>query len=119
MGVWGPGVFENDESLDFLYDTVELLLNDYVVIPLASRKDTDDFLMEHGEHKLIPTIELYISLSEKLPLIKITLQKALGWRDEYLRAFDEETDMYPLHFKLKRREVIVRLFDRLISLAKE
>ena len=118
MGTWGSGNFENDGANDYLVSLLDSLIMEVGTMLNSQSFENDDSLdVDDGDHKIIPAIDIYITLSEKYDTPpRVDREKAKNWRQTYLTAFDKDTAVYHGNFKLERRRMIKETFDRLDEL---
>lgn len=119
MATWGVGVFENDDALDFVADTMDDM---YKVVEEFFHQDEPNYI-EDGEGIIIPRLKLMVMMAKigrevHDPIIrcappeKPTIQH---WREKYLSGFDAQIDQYEPEeeYKTERRRVIESVFDNL------
>ena len=114
MGTWGPGLFENDCALDHVCEFTRKMIeeiDDAVADPSELECD------EYWGDAMPCHVEMLLSLHRDAHGLLPDKAKAEFWRDTYLRVWDgyiDNLDPKP-DYKIKRREVLVGLFDRLIA----
>lgn len=117
MSTWGEQNFDNDFASDFLWDILLQLL-DSINTCLYSIEETE--IYQCGEANLMPACDLLLTLGKAYPNIVAPFleDKPINeWRDSYLKIFDKELEQTDdLHYKTKRRNVIVNTFSELIAL---
>src|SRR5262249_20119316 len=112
MGTWAAGPFENDAALDYLGDLVDRLENtilDFVAQPLVD--DTLD--------AAFAAVALLNILAEHTPTCLRQPEAARGWREVFLRCYDEQIDRLKPDptFKVQQREALMRELDQLVAAA--
>jgi hypothetical protein len=106
MGAWGPGIFENDHALDLLGIEIDNLTQSIEAV-----LETEGLAFDDLEGPLI-YVHLLARIGEESEL-GIERDVITGWRTKYLTAFDSTIEGKPDYIK-KRREIIIRTFDRLL-----
>src|SRR5688572_29084486 len=78
MGTWGMGVFDSDNSREFLDSLVEELVAKICkLLPLAM---SYDFLL-YGEQAIIPAIDILLTLSSHYRIwLRIESSEAKSWK---------------------------------------
>ncbi len=121
MGTWGPGVFQNDDALDYADSLAEEM---YAAIEDFFAEEEPEF--DYGESQILPRIKLFAYLSRHAyeaedpigrcspPLLSIIED----WKRRYLAGFDRSVDDFESDpvYKRERRRVIEETFDELASI---
>lgn len=115
MGTWGVGNFDSDDAREYLYVVVNRFIEEIEEYFLL-KEDPDDFITSPGEDKVMPAIDMCITLCEMYNSPRMYEELAQRWRHDYLKAFDAERVIGEGSFKEKRREAIVQTFNRLDAL---
>ncbi|OYP37138.1 DUF4259 domain-containing protein [Rhodopirellula sp. MGV] len=116
MGTWDAGVFDNDSALDHVCEFTSKMIqeiDDAVSDPSELECD------EYWGDAMPAHIEMLLCLHRDTHGLLPKPDKAVHWRDTYLRVWDgyiDNLDPKP-EYKTKRREVLVSLFDRLNAAA--
>jgi hypothetical protein len=127
MGRWGSGNFDDDMARDFLNDLVARLER-FIERILAGDYPEDAMglssLLDAGECCLIPTVEIIITLHERLESEYLPKPEAVArWSRDYLERIEQalcETDPAILPwYRQDRRPVIVDTFKRLLMLSEK
>jgi hypothetical protein len=115
MGTWGPGNFDSDDTREYLDVAIKRLV-DEIETGFSFKDNPEAFLAYHGEYRVMPAIDMYITLAETYLSYRVDEEMAACWRRDYLKAFDADKSVNPADFKSERRQVIVETFDRLDAL---
>lgn len=114
MGDWGVGNFDNDYARDLLAalvaDWVERIENAFSI----EKVQRTSFLERYGEYKIIPMIDILITLHTTYGEVP-NIDKAtyIRWKETYMNKFDSDEDTYSEEIKLKRRHVVLQTFQSL------
>jgi hypothetical protein len=117
MGTWGASNFESDSALEYIDAIIDRLVADieeHLAVENLAQKSFD--VGSTGDDKIIPAIDIYITLSREYDCPPIDLETAKQWRSAYLNAFDRDDHSYPVAFKAERRVFVVETFDKLEAL---
>ncbi len=118
MGTWGAGNFDNDGALDYAGSVIDKFTAR--IEECFSGEDLAD-LDEDGETVLMPSVEMICVISERCGAAPPRADVVAGWRERYLRIYDEQIDsLEPADgYTDERRKVIEETFTRLERLALE
>jgi hypothetical protein len=113
MGAWGPENFSDDAALDWLGSLAD---------DLAAEIDKDIRWSGPGDlcgHWVTAKIEVLTVLCERFNAAPPHPDQIAGWREMFLRAWEEEIDDWDPKpgYKEERRRVIERTFERLSVIA--
>ncbi|MBX9693199.1 MAG: tetratricopeptide repeat protein [Cyanobacteria bacterium] len=125
MGTWGPGVFQNDDALDYADSLAEEM---YASIEEFFAEEEPEFI-DYGESQIIPRLKIFAYLARQAyeaedpigrcspPLLAIIE----NWRLRYLDGFDRMIDEFESDsaYKRDRRKVIEDTFDELASIVQD
>lgn len=132
MGIWGPGNFDNNDSLNYIQQETNRLISTIEAI----FADEERFhLDEEAEAILIPSVALLSLLCKNCRAIIPKSLDILAWKDQYLLMYDHEIvdweDQYlqmcdrdvayeftlrlPENYAYQRRAVIAATFDKLLQ----
>jgi hypothetical protein len=114
MGTWGAGNFQSDGTLDWLAGDV--------VKPLVETIESNIRGVDESNDQIVTAaVEVLAVLCEQLNAVPPWVDRILGWRAAYLRAWEGFIDAIARKsdYKARRREVIDRTFARLLAVAKQ
>lgn len=121
MGVWGPGNFESDTVADGLGELTGRIVGE---ITEQFEDTSDDSALEPDEWggAMVPAwLEILVEIVEpsRVGATFPSVATLRGWRDRYLRVWDEYIDELDPddEYKAERRAVLVSTFERAIGLA--
>jgi hypothetical protein len=117
MGTWGASNFESDSAREYIDAIIDKLLADiqeHLSPENLPQKSFD--VGSTGDHKIIPAIDVYITISREYDYPPIDLETAKQWRAVYLDAYDRDDHSYPEKFKAKRRLFVEETFVNLEKL---
>ena len=123
MGTWGPGLYQNDHTLDLLSEEVDQLVTRMEEIFAL---DQDPLRIRHGVTLAFDDIEgplLYIHMLSLLAQEthiesrRLNSATAKAWKQRYLDAFNSSLDdsVKGSEYVVERNDVINREFDALIA----
>ena len=122
MGTWGPGVFQNDDALEFADSLAE---DFYARIEEFFAEDEPEFF-DYGEGEIIPRLALFTHLSRLAydavdPVGRCAppqLEIVREWKRRYLEGFDAGIDQFESDpdYKRERRSLVVGVFEDLENL---
>jgi hypothetical protein len=123
MGTWGPGNLDSDSAgghLDSILDELVRLIRTCFSSQIMQ---SDEWFFEmYGEPKLMPTIDIFLTLIEKYGILPsdVTTDEVKQWKETYLKIYDRVIDKFakPEH-KVERRQVIEDTFSGLEQLVHE
>jgi Domain of unknown function (DUF4259) len=126
MGTWGSGNFQDDTALDHFSGIVQPLLEH------ISKSFKNKVSLEPDEYDGIAVLcnmDILVAIayglgSQESPFFISKfpkVNKIAAWQKTYLEVWDDTIDgLDPDEdYKLERREVIVKTFERFIALAKQ
>jgi Domain of unknown function (DUF4259) len=126
MGTWGSGNFQSDTALDHLGTVVQPL---FTQISQAFKNKVSLEPDEYDGTAALCNMDILVAIayglgSQKSPFFisKFPQVKTIeSWQKIYLEVWDETIDgLDPDEdYKLERRDVIVKTFERFIALAKQ
>ena len=113
--------FESDGALDFLDSTYNEFIRLIRGCMSSDRLFQSDWFFEHyGEPRMIPALDILITLIEKYDVGPDSLEskEIKEWKKVYLEIYDGVIDQYTskVEYKVERRRVIKDTFDKLIEL---
>ncbi len=114
MGTWDAGVFDNDCALDHVCEFTGKMIQD---IDEAVADPSELECDEYWGDAMPAHVEMLLLLHRDAHGLLPPQEKAEHWRDTYMNVWDsyiDELDPDP-DYKIKRRQVLTSLFDRLIS----
>lgn len=130
MGTWGPGNFDDDTSAEYIYEVVKPLLAQIEVSmqnkPTALQPDEFDGVVAICNIDIVSTLAEHLGRFDgekqrKTSIVSLPSPETISnWREEYLKVWDERIDaLRPSpQYKVLRRKVIKKTFDRLEKLAR-
>jgi hypothetical protein len=122
MGTWGPGNFESDGACDYRDDFVQQLFKTIEACLAPNYRQHFDIVRD-GEEKLMASLDMLIVLCKAYDIsphiFDIESDVISGWKETYLRLYDEKIDDYDPkpNYKVERRTVIASTFDKLEEIA--
>jgi hypothetical protein len=109
MGAWGDGNFQDDETLDWLEETVLDPLVKFIEDNISTR---DGQLSK----KVVAAVEVLVVLLERFHQPPPGLRRVTRLRDAYLAAWERTDHGCPVTaFLTERRKVIEKTFADLIA----
>jgi hypothetical protein len=121
MGTWGAGNFDSDDACEFMDETLRKFHK--IIEDCLLPENFESFFLEaFGEYTLMPAIDVIITLCEHYDISpQLEVEKIKGWKELYLRVYDETVDTFgpKADWKINRRKVIEVTFNKLEALAKE
>lgn len=122
MGTWGTGNLDGDNASDFLEALIKQLSKAIREGMSPESLGKYDFLMREGEAKVMPAVDILITLVDYYQTPPQFGRKEVEeWRQKYLENYDREIDSYgpKEEYKTQRRIVILETFNRLEKLVTE
>ncbi|HSN99765.1 MAG TPA: DUF4259 domain-containing protein [Candidatus Nanopelagicales bacterium] len=109
MGTWGPGNFDNDHALDAYAGLI-----DHIVEEIDEGFGEGEVYIEDVEGAIV-LVEVLASLGEHCRKLYLPIAKIDDWKRRVLAAYDAQIDDLGADetFKVERRQVLERTFDRL------
>ena len=116
MTTWGPGNFQNDDVLEYVYDIANGMKK-VIEDCLADEKRAS--LDEDGEAVLMPSVVILSVLCEHCKAAPPEEKIVREWQEKYLRIYDEQIDGFEPQraYKIERRKVIEETFEKLAFMA--
>lgn len=111
---WGPGNFDNDRAVDWLYSGFHMPL----VEKLRAGATHSD---ERAGNEVMAAAEVLALVCEQIRWNYLHPAEVVGWQESFLRSWERYADGIngPAGLKGARRAVIVRTFGRLLAVAEE
>ncbi len=119
MGDWGPGNFQQDHALDFMWREVQRPL----LRQIEQMLDDHDLAQadEPTSGPIMAAVELLSILSEHANAVPPKPDDVALWRKTFLESWDETSE--EVYFRKEdvtaRRNVIVETFDRLAAISSQ
>jgi hypothetical protein len=109
---WGPGNFENDRAVDWLYSGIHMPLVEKI---RAGATHAD----ERAGNEVMAAAEVLAVVCERIRRNYLHPNHVTAWRDAFLQSWEQYADQIngPAGFKEARRAEIVRTFSRLLAVA--
>jgi hypothetical protein len=109
---WGPGHFENDRAVDWLYSGIHTPL-------LEKIRGGVTHADERAGNEVMAAAEVLAIVCEQIRRNYLHPDQVTAWRDTFLRSWEHYADRIngPPGFKEARRAEIVRTFGRLLVVA--
>lgn len=114
MGTWDAGIFDNDCAMDHVCAFTGKMIEE---IDEAVANPSELECDEYWGDAMRAHIEMLLLLQRDAHGLLPEPEKAILWRDTYMNIWDGYIDkLQPKpDYKIKRRAILVSLFDRLIS----
>jgi hypothetical protein len=127
MGTWDAGNFDGDAPRDYLADLVgrwEQIIDRALAGEVPEEAAVFQFApgLEMIDGCVMPTLEVILAAIEHLESDYCPeLEKVTDWSRRALEAYDAEIEGWEPddEYKLERRKVIARTFERLIAIARD
>lgn len=111
MGTWGPGVYENDDALNYVGHASDQILRD--IASMILHESDDD-----GE--IVAAIDILFKIDPDV-LPRFDLKRVVAWRDRCLDEFDawvalqQNARERDRKYALERRVVLAQTLNRFVS----
>src|SRR5690349_6150658 len=111
---WGPGNFENDRGVGWLYSGFHMPLVEKI---RAGATHAD----ERAGNEVMAAAEVLALVCERIRPNYLHPAEVAGWRDAFLGSWERYAGQIhgPAGFQAARRAVIVHTFGRLLAIAEE
>lgn len=119
MSTWGAGVFENDDALEFVADSMDDM---YKAIEEFFNQEEPNYI-EDGEGVIVPRIALMTMMAKigrlaNDPIVRCAPpehETISAWRKQYLKGFDGQIDDFEPDedYAIARRKALENVFDEL------
>ncbi len=116
--MWGPEIFMDDGALDYLRSILTQLVQ--AIEDCFAQVDGEALPDDCVWSKLMPSVELLTLLCTHYEVFpRLEEQAVEGWKENYLRIYDEHFDHFKVtpYLKAERRKAIEETFKRLIEFA--